>query len=483
MDRISDLPKDISQRILYFLSQEDAVRTSVLSKSWRDIWCTRPNLDFIEDSFHRNKQQFLSAVDTTLQRYCDQRLSLEKFHLSISVGRYLERESVSLLEKWIPLTATGVKELRLSIRSEYAPGFIELPLVVFETESLQHLRVEKFRMNRDAIPTIVLSKHLKKLHLQDVYIEDNVFQKITSSCPLIEAMVVDSCRRLKNIRSDNLRRLKNFFFKGSKYDDESCSIEIYPPSLETIEIIYGNVSFHKGADFHNLNYLHLSDVKSSLDHLSSFKFPSLERLNFLECGGLKESDIFIDAPNILYFKYEGDFIPSISFATTTTEWKSDIQLKEGSLWFLNLNELLKSLSQSEISLIIDHADVNQENIPVQDNGYNNNKPFAVESLGFHCHLSSFPSLLNAAFCICRPRIIGYHLYEGVIKFVGFMWKILMERGSGNEDELTQLLFRDLEEASFEVKERDEEEWRRAPLSEFLLNYQTSYKCRFALKWR
>ncbi|KAL7110854.1 hypothetical protein ACP275_05G052100 [Erythranthe tilingii] len=60
MDMIFELPKVMLHRIPYFLSQEEAVRTLALSKSWRNIWCTRPNLDFSEDSFEGRKEEFLS---------------------------------------------------------------------------------------------------------------------------------------------------------------------------------------------------------------------------------------------------------------------------------------------------------------------------------------------------------------------------------------------------------------------------------------
>ncbi|EYU30252.1 hypothetical protein MIMGU_mgv1a018436mg [Erythranthe guttata] len=74
MDMISELPKDILQRILYFLSQKEAVRTSVLSKSWRSIWRTRPNLDldFSDPTFMDRTREFLYIVDETLLLYRNQ---------------------------------------------------------------------------------------------------------------------------------------------------------------------------------------------------------------------------------------------------------------------------------------------------------------------------------------------------------------------------------------------------------------------------
>ncbi|KAL7097084.1 hypothetical protein ACP275_10G120800 [Erythranthe tilingii] len=54
-DDISDLPQGLLQRIVYFLSQEEVVRTSILSKSWCYVWCTRPNLDFFRTQLQRKQ--------------------------------------------------------------------------------------------------------------------------------------------------------------------------------------------------------------------------------------------------------------------------------------------------------------------------------------------------------------------------------------------------------------------------------------------
>ncbi|KAL7149611.1 hypothetical protein ABFS83_05G053000 [Erythranthe nasuta] len=517
MNRISDLPNDILQIILYFLSQKDAVRTSILSKSWRYRWRTRPNLDFSEATFKGKKQEFLSFVDNTLQQYRDRRLCLDEFHLRISLDDCLKHKSVSLLEKWIPiLTTMGVKESRLSISTVDRN---DMPSVVFRAESLQQLYVEGFDMGRDAVPTIKLSKHLKKLHLRRVHIEEKIFRKILSSCSLIETMHVEECGGLRNIKTNNLRRLKDFSFERNNEEDERCSIEIYPASLETIKIRFGNISFDKGAEFRNLVDLDLRNVESSRARLFSCEFPSLRRLTLsdcdglneelssdrprwcrfpsleflkiLNCDGLKDIQLVIDAPNILNFEYRGNFIPSISFVTNSREWKSKIDLYKSSLSLPKLDELLKSLSQSEISLMIDNTNIIRENIPVQDNGYN--KPVVVmESLNMNCgcSLSYFSSILNCLFCICRPRNMGYcNNYDGgsVMQFVGFMWRILIERESY---QLSQLVLRDLEEARMEIKEWYEEEWHQAPLSEFVISHgrREGYftpKCqtRFTLKWR
>ncbi|EYU30215.1 hypothetical protein MIMGU_mgv1a025256mg, partial [Erythranthe guttata] len=285
-------------------SPKKIVRTSVLSKSWRNIWCTRPNLDFSDATFKGSKQEFLSLVDKNLQRHCDQRVRIEEFGLCISLDES-DRESVSRLENWIrALTNMGTKKFCLSIRSEleHGSGFFHLHSVVFEVaESLQDLRVKILTSDQKSYKRTILSKHLKELHLQNVYINDKDFQRIISSCPLVETASLESCKGLQNIKVNNsLRNLKKFsFYKMPSTEDERCSIEIHPPSsIQTIDIDNGDLKFHKGADFRNLEYLYLRRVTTSSDQLSWCKFPSLQLLDIDCCNGLKELRIFIDAPRI-----------------------------------------------------------------------------------------------------------------------------------------------------------------------------------------
>ncbi|EYU24933.1 hypothetical protein MIMGU_mgv1a021358mg, partial [Erythranthe guttata] len=453
IDRISELPQCILQRQLYFMSQEDAVRTSVLSKSWREIWCTRPNLDLSDATFKGNNGEFISLLENTLRRYCEQRLSLDECSLSYTS---LDSTSVSLLEKWIPLiTSAGVKNFRLSIVPAHF-RHVKLPSVVFETESLRDLHVERFILDQKAIEKTVLFKHLNKLRLEQVCIDDRMFQKIIASCPLIETMFLKSCNTIRNIKASNLRRLKDFYFS-------SCLF---------------------------LNRVTLS----SLDHFSSCKFPSLENLAILYCDGLEESleesHLHIDAPNISTFGYHGLLIPSISFATTSTEWSSCLYLlmrNDPSFWLLKLHKLLDSLRQSEISVTIhqfrmNDEDIFQENLDLVQDIKGGNKPaVALEELKLHGELSYFSPLSNGLFCICRPRKIGainYMNAESVLKN-------LMQGENGNyQDQLRQLWLPDLEEVGLEIYDKNRGEWDPTSLSD-LPDFEEGKRIstRFALKWR
>ncbi|EYU24272.1 hypothetical protein MIMGU_mgv1a021680mg [Erythranthe guttata] len=349
-DRISDLPEGILQRIFYFLSQKEAVRTSLLSKSWRNNWCTRPNLFLSDATFKDNKHEFVSVVDNALRRYRDQRMCVEIFHLCTSLD-YSDSESVTILDKWIRAVRNmGVKKFRLSNFSKRKRSrVVEVPSGVFEAESLQGLHLNRFKLDEKSIERIVLFKHLKTLCLVQISVHEEVFHKVISCCPMIETLEVTRCKRLKTIKVSDLHNLTNFTFSmcGCPPSKKLHTIEIHTPSIKTVKISEGNIRwFHKGADFRNLQDLTLWGVDSSLEHLSSCKFPNLESLSLLWCDRMEEIKLFIDAPNIRKFDFIGDSVPSISFATTSSKWDcSVIHVRYDisdltSLWFLKLKELL-----------------------------------------------------------------------------------------------------------------------------------------------
>lgn len=79
MDRVSLLPTHILHHILTFLPAQDIVRTCVLSKQWKNIWCSLNSLDFGENLFSSKKIEFRNFVDHVL--FLRDGTNLRKFHL------------------------------------------------------------------------------------------------------------------------------------------------------------------------------------------------------------------------------------------------------------------------------------------------------------------------------------------------------------------------------------------------------------------
>lgn len=494
MDRLSDLPQHILQKILYFLSQHEAAQTSALSRQWRYIWDTRPNVAFSDSAFNGTKQAFISTVNNTLQRYHDRRLSLDEFHLSLSMAEDSDESSFSLLEEWVPrLAHMSVKEFCLSIVSKLSNvEYPHLPWVVFQVGCLRELYVRRCKLDRtvhDHHHEITLN-HLKLLHLHEVRVEEEeILQNIISSCSSIQTMIIDHCQGLRRVRFDNLSNLKDLSFTDYEVSNKhkSCRIEIHEePSLETITIILSMIWFHP-QEFRNLKRLYLVHVGFAVpDHLSSCKFPNLESLTLRDCYGFEESHLFVDAPKIVRFLYAGSFIPSISFATTCSSLKqSTVDLTSGhrandvSLWLIKLGKLLKPLSQSKILLRL-HQLPTSLSQHFQENLFE--LPVEVESLLLRCRVVSFPRFLNDLFRICRPTNLSTYGYEDN-EVAELLCKILIERESGDRDQLWWA--RDLEDARIEIYEKNRQKWDEVTVSEYLMMMKGKgeYTSRFILKWR
>ncbi|CAA0834004.1 F-box/LRR-repeat protein [Striga hermonthica] len=281
-DRISNLPIHTLHRILCSLSQKEAVRTCLLSKHWRYIGSTRPNLEFSEYWFDNTQQNFVSVVSRTLQGYLDQNLSIHKLHL------HLSRPMVSLLDKWIQIIAAlGIKAFKLDIFSSTSM-YYDLPSAVFLSDSLQELHLCQCRLSQ------VESLRFKSLHtltLRSVQVDGGTFETKTLRCPLLRRLVIKRCWELRNVWLSEAPGLKHFVLSDYKRI-EGGSIIIDVPNLETIFIRGPWIwSPHRSTFlFSRLTSLHLCNVilsSESIDMLS-FGFPTLESLALDNCSGFEE---------------------------------------------------------------------------------------------------------------------------------------------------------------------------------------------------
>ncbi|EYU35747.1 hypothetical protein MIMGU_mgv1a018689mg [Erythranthe guttata] len=114
-----------------------------------------------------------------------------------------------------------------------------MPSVVFKAESLELLHLNRCNLGQN-IPENIPFVRLRVLRLSNVSVENEVFEKIISSCPLLTTMSLDGCKGLKTIKLEKKihKHLKHFtFINLMNRTAEKCNIEIDIPTLETIEIM------------------------------------------------------------------------------------------------------------------------------------------------------------------------------------------------------------------------------------------------------
>jgi len=173
VDIISSLPDVILQHILFSFQTKYAIRTSVLSKRWRHVWCNIPSL-----SFNNIIIKEADAINKALSQYTAPKMM--NFHLKIN-----KNNSLHHIKKWTEFAMSrNVENMSLDVRfrSNKIPRFYEINSSV---KSLSH-RLDL----HDVIPRHGVSwTSLKKFSLSYCGLPDES-AKILSGCPILECLTL-----------------------------------------------------------------------------------------------------------------------------------------------------------------------------------------------------------------------------------------------------------------------------------------------------
>ncbi|CAN6932730.1 unnamed protein product, partial [Brassica oleracea] len=132
---INDLPDPLLCHILSFLPTKDSVRSSLLSKRWRNIWLQVPVFDLDSVQFDNDVSSFMEFVDRFLES--DKKLALDRFKLMCS---YEDLDDDSVLKSWIDaLVRRRVRHLDFQLAS--CPVLEKLTVIRDPFELLGIMRV------------------------------------------------------------------------------------------------------------------------------------------------------------------------------------------------------------------------------------------------------------------------------------------------------------------------------------------------------
>ncbi|KAM5586461.1 F-box/LRR-repeat protein [Rosa sericea] len=159
-DRISQLPDGVLCHILSFVPTKYAVRTSILSTRWKDMWTCVPYL-YLTDLQFSSSADFIEFVDRAL--LVRDSAAIQKFHLDFN---NCHAEDLSRIDGWIQTAVRcNVVELDLSVYSD-AEEMLELPESLLTCKTLEVL---KLRSNSIKIPTSGCCPKLKFLYVKFSY--------------------------------------------------------------------------------------------------------------------------------------------------------------------------------------------------------------------------------------------------------------------------------------------------------------------------
>lgn len=240
-DKISGLPDCILQHILSFLPTKDAVATCILSKRWKFLWTSVPNMDFDDALLYTNEINGWYPIEVSCFMNFVERVlllrtasAMNKFRLSCRVCFCSSR-----VHAWISAAVLhNIRELDLCL-------FVEkpfmLPLCVFDSKSLTVLKLEMNCVLE--LPTCISFPSLRILHLCLVtFLDDNSTHKLFSGCPVLQELAILDCE-WTNLKSlvISIPTLKSLTIDDLPYfgsdDMNGCQIKINAENLTHLNYI------------------------------------------------------------------------------------------------------------------------------------------------------------------------------------------------------------------------------------------------------
>ncbi|XP_059631120.1 F-box/FBD/LRR-repeat protein At1g13570-like [Cornus florida] len=284
-DIISDLPRELIDRILGCMPIRDVARTSVLCRKWRCIWATHPRLildgQFCQETIENKPfipQNFVNVINKIFRLHSGPIL---EFYLKIpfSIGTDQNAD----IDHWILiLSRNGIKKLTFFCVSPLA---YKLPPSIFSCSQLTGLRlwncILKPPHGTDVLGTLFSSAPL----LEDLIISECVgIEHFNIHAPALKYLMLMGSREFKSISFKNspnitmLTILLNAKVDNPEWGKTTNLIELVA-SLPRIKVLMldkfvlkvlaaGTVSKRSPAIKH-LWYLHLADINfDDLDQIS-----------------------------------------------------------------------------------------------------------------------------------------------------------------------------------------------------------------------
>ncbi|KAL2551531.1 F-box/FBD/LRR-repeat protein-like [Forsythia ovata] len=185
VDRISNLPDNVIDKILMHFTIRDSAKTSILSKQWRYKWLNLPQLIFDDTLWQesaRNQEldrmKFVGILYQVLFRHQGPVTKISLIIPKLIGGSEIDHLIYILWKK-------GVEEftLKMTVGEEY-----KLPSSLFMCLQLKHLSLSSCLINPP--PIFKGFNRLIRLELDFVTIDARVLVNLISSCPLLEQLVL-----------------------------------------------------------------------------------------------------------------------------------------------------------------------------------------------------------------------------------------------------------------------------------------------------
>ncbi|GMJ11738.1 hypothetical protein HRI_004843000 [Hibiscus trionum] len=223
VDRISELPQELLVHVLSSLSFEEAVRSSVISRIWRDLW------KFVTLSLNFDASKTLMSNQSKLKKHRDGYVEwitrVLNTHKTPTIDELTVRCDLNYwytydINRWIELALMKkVKRLELD----------------FKPYMLKQRRAGEYYWFGPELCASSEIKFLTSICFKHVEVSDQVLESLLSNCPLLETLHVSHSPSVEltklNVCGSSLR-LKHLHISFCNF---IRSIEVYAPNLVSFE--------------------------------------------------------------------------------------------------------------------------------------------------------------------------------------------------------------------------------------------------------
>ncbi|CAH9071422.1 unnamed protein product [Cuscuta epithymum] len=263
-DRLSDLPDAVLYHILFLLPIKSVAQTSVLSRRWRQLWYSFPDLDFTTlnpftipsplkmDQLH----SWVSIEADSINRILD----LRRRNSPIRALRFRAHITFSRLNRLIRRAVNlDVQELDIEVATA---DYFNFPRSVISCDTLRVFKLKSRYPGFRFPPSAVINggfQSLQTLSLSFIILNDqpslvNVFTD--SSFPMLKKLNLDRCKGLMHL-SVSCRALEEL---GLEQCCQMERLEVVGPKLERLRVVECFDSYSRNESWVKIDALRLQNI-------------------------------------------------------------------------------------------------------------------------------------------------------------------------------------------------------------------------------
>ncbi|KAK1600853.1 hypothetical protein QYE76_018842 [Lolium multiflorum] len=211
-DRLSALPDRALQHILSNLMSVEAVRTSVLSRRWRDVYETVPVVDLVDTKTGDRHRRSLGEIRICFAHQVASAILCKGAETPIRAFRLtMFHPPTDLLDQWISTALNcGVEDLELKHRyfqDETNTNMYHTPPQMFGCRTLRRLCLTNWTLD---VPASVDMPSLETLCLVNISDSGRMLQLLLSSCPRLADLRLEECPGINDGIAVTSRYLRSF---------------------------------------------------------------------------------------------------------------------------------------------------------------------------------------------------------------------------------------------------------------------------------